>query len=172
MKLNITNPPKIQQHSIYFRLFAIILEKIVIVPIILFLANYKKSRPPRTRALITWNDKILLVRNLFFSNEWTLPGGGLRRSETYIQSLTREINEELAINCDSKYYKLVKHYNKKEINKPFDKICYSLDLTKTPQTKIILSPEIIEAKWISRDKMPINISILVDKILCENNKFL
>lgn len=63
-------------------------------------ALYVVSMWARSRVrVIVINEKneILLVRNWFGSQEWSLPGGGRRWGEPAIKAAVREIKEELAI---------------------------------------------------------------------------
>ena len=47
-------------------------------------------------AIITWDDKILLERRRD-CDIWGLPGGGVKKHETELQAMTREIYEELGL---------------------------------------------------------------------------
>lgn len=61
---------------------------------------YWKVKKPITigvRAIITDNvDQILLVRHSYTSG-WYLPGGGVKRNESLIDALTRELRQETGI---------------------------------------------------------------------------
>lgn len=60
--------------------------------------------PPKTtmpahlgaNAIITWEDKILLEKR-GDSGTWGLVGGGVKKTETELQAITREIHEELGV---------------------------------------------------------------------------
>lgn len=120
-----------------------------------------QKRKPRTRALIAWNGKILLVRNVADHNRWTLPGGGAKPGEDYTKSIAREVGEELSIRQPAAKFRLIKHYDKTEVGEPYDKICYLLDLSKSRSLKITLSSEILEAQWFSVNRLPNRLSSVV-----------
>ena len=58
----------------------------------------KPNMPARlgANAIITWNGKLLLEKRTD-SNTWGLIGGGVKKYETELQAITREIWEELGI---------------------------------------------------------------------------
>ena len=162
--------PNIPQHSIYYRIFAGIAGKILLWILVIIFAIRNKPRLPRTRALITLGDNVLLVKNVTDFGRWTLPGGGIKQSEIYAQSIAREVLEELNIDAMPDAYIFIKQYNKHEIKASYDKICYRLDLAKSPQTKIKLSLEILEVQWFSLDSLPHNLSTIADKMLSDFNQ--
>lgn len=47
-----------------------------------------------TRVILIDNNKVLLVKHTY-QNEWYLPGGGIKKGETFEQAIRREIKEEL-----------------------------------------------------------------------------
>jgi ADP-ribose pyrophosphatase YjhB (NUDIX family) len=53
--------------------------------------------PPRTRIVLTCQDKVLLVKDWLGNGEWTLPGGGLKRGEPAPVGALRELREETSI---------------------------------------------------------------------------
>jgi 8-oxo-dGTP pyrophosphatase MutT (NUDIX family) len=165
MNTKTTNPPKITQHSKHFRLFAIVSGKVLLLILIGYFTINKKPRLPRARALITYNDNILLIKNVTDSNQWTLPGGGLKKSESYDMAVAREIREELNIRSNPDLFNLIKHYSKSELGQSFDKVCFLLDLSEFDELNIKPSIEILEARWFSIDNLPINTSIVVKKII-------
>jgi ADP-ribose pyrophosphatase YjhB (NUDIX family) len=70
-----------------------------------------KITKPKTfgaRALLIKNESILLVKHSY-GPFWYLPGGGLKRGETYEEALKREMKEEL--NAEIFSLKLLGVYN-------------------------------------------------------------
>lgn len=49
-----------------------------------------------SNAIITWDGKLLLERRVD-SDTWGLPGGGVKKTETGLQAIVREVYEELGI---------------------------------------------------------------------------
>ncbi len=158
-------PPVIIQHSPIFRHLAYAGGLPLLYGAIIFYALTRRQRGPRTRALITWKDKVLLVRNVADHNRWTLPGGGPKPSESYIASIARELREELSIRQPAEKLQLIKQYDKTEVGEPYDKICYSLDLSGSRLSKITLSNEILEARWFSTTRLPLRLSPVVELAL-------
>jgi len=55
---------------------------------------------PRTRGvkvLLLCDDAVLLVRQSYGHGRWTVPGGGVKRSETAAAAARRELSEEVGI---------------------------------------------------------------------------
>jgi len=51
----------------------------------------------RSRIMVIKNGKYLGVRHYFGSNTWSLPGGGVKRGESYKDAAIRELYEELGL---------------------------------------------------------------------------
>lgn len=60
--------------------------------------SWKITKPQTigVRAILTKENKILLVKHTY-SNQWFLPGGGLKKGETLEQAIKRELDEELGL---------------------------------------------------------------------------
>jgi 8-oxo-dGTP diphosphatase len=58
---------------------------------------YFRVFPRRTRVLVVWDHKILLVRGWLSNNRYSLPGGGAHRYEDLALAATRELKEETGI---------------------------------------------------------------------------
>lgn len=58
---------------------------------------YGRISKPRVRAIIFYENKVLLVKNWFGRQEWTFPGGGVKAKESEASALSRELKEELGI---------------------------------------------------------------------------
>jgi 8-oxo-dGTP pyrophosphatase MutT (NUDIX family) len=51
----------------------------------------------RTRVLVISRDKVLVVKNWLGDRKWSLPGGGLHRSEPPVMGALREVREETGV---------------------------------------------------------------------------
>ena len=60
-------------------------------------------------AILTWNDKILLEKRRD-SDTWGLPGGGVKKTETGLEAIAREIYEELGIRIPKERFKKLAVY--------------------------------------------------------------
>jgi ADP-ribose pyrophosphatase YjhB (NUDIX family) len=61
-----------------------------------------KITQPQTigvRVFLVKNQQILLVKHTY-SNQWFLPGGGLKKGETLEQAIRRELTEELGVRIE------------------------------------------------------------------------
>lgn len=165
-----TQPPTIIQHLTIFRRLAYIGGQPLLYGAITFYAVTRRKRGPRTRALVTWRNRVLLVRNVADYNRWTLPGGGPKLGESYRTSLAREIREELNMQLSPKKLHLIKHYDKSEVGEPYDKVCFYLDLSDTQLSEITLSNEILEARWFLTSELPSRLSPVVKLALEDHHR--
>lgn len=60
--------------------------------------SWKITQPQTVgvRAILIKNNKILLVKHTY-SDQWFLPGGGLKKGEKLENAIKRELNEELGV---------------------------------------------------------------------------
>ena len=68
-----------------------------------FLKLYWQIFQPQTngvRTILVKENKILLVKHSY-SNSWFLPGGGMKKGETFHQAIKRELFEELGISVEN-----------------------------------------------------------------------
>lgn len=63
-----------------------------------FLNRYMNEKHVRVRVLILNEEKeVLLVRSWLGHQQWTLPGGGIKRAETPAEAAAREVHEETGL---------------------------------------------------------------------------
>lgn len=129
----------------------------------LFLHNSK-----RVRVVILYKNSILLQRSSFGHQDWSLPGGGIEKSETPKQAAVREVEEETGIKINedelvilgNKYFISGKRYPK--VNLVFFKVSLSHQLNP----KINRPLEVLEARWFNLKNLPDNVS---DTVLIARN---
>lgn len=117
---------------------------------------YWKILNPRTvgsRALLLFEDKILLVKNLNLPY-WTMPGGGVARGETPQQCLKREIWEELAVSIENTEYELGTYRSSKEGKR--DEI--HVFVVRLLSAKFEKQWELADAKWFPLNELPTDMS--------------
>ncbi len=65
-------------------------------PIVKIFWKIFKPQTLGVRAILIKEGKVLLVKHTY-SNSWFLPGGGMKKGETFETAIKRELNEELGI---------------------------------------------------------------------------
>lgn len=102
----------------------------------------------RTKVIIVVDGQILLVKSWFGANHWSLPGGGMHRSEEAKQAAVREVFEETEVKLQpNQLTRLTVSHKQTKI--PRNTIFFStslnkkLDLAKRP-----FFDEITDVAWI------------------------
>ncbi len=107
------------------------------------------------RCLIEHKNCYLLIQNSYGNtNKWTIPGGGIKPNESLVQSISREVKEEVGLQITSPRY-LGKYSNHVDGKK--DTVhCYYF---KTIEPNFIVDPvELMSAKWFDKNKLPKDLS--------------
>jgi ADP-ribose pyrophosphatase YjhB (NUDIX family) len=112
---------------------------------------YWKSFRPHThgvKALILDKSERVLLVQMSYQDGWALPGGGVKKNETSIQALGREIREELGLNItDANILATFQNEAEGKID--------SIDLIECRSSgEIQLNSEITEADWFKLDMLP------------------
>ncbi len=100
------------------------------------------------KVIIENNGALLLVRPNYSHRKWTLPGGGLKRGESFVEAGRREILEELGIHLDTLgFIALYESKGKRNIIQGLS--------TSVRDRKFMADPiEIAEAAWFNFDQLP------------------
>lgn len=108
---------------------------------------FRLSRSKRVRLLIlNSDDKVLLVRNNLGRQNWSLPGGGVRKQESLQRAASREVYEETGIQVDLASISRIGTYICYESHSPFEvEVLYTS--VEASEEIARLSIEIVEAKW-------------------------
>ncbi|MEI8174640.1 MAG: NUDIX hydrolase [bacterium] len=118
---------------------------------------------PNTRGvkcLVENNGKFLFVKLNYAHHKWTIPGGGVGKNESFIDSAIREVKEEAGIDILSPIF-IGRYESRKEYKK--DVVEVYLGNSDRIDTKV--DPiEIEKAEWFTRNNIPENRSSSVDKI--------
>ena len=115
----------------------------------------------RVRVIIAdVNGRVLLVKGLFSRQQWALPGGGLKRDETYQQAAKREVFEEVGLRIDKLKY-IGRTYSYESFWK-FPVRVYLAKVNNPSQEK--LNFEILESAWLHEDKLPREYRLLYSKV--------
>lgn len=110
---------------------------------------------PKGRAvkvIVQDGNKILLARINYKHHLWTIPGGTVRRTETYEEAAHREIIEELGIQLHSLKY-VGEYTHMHNFREMATKVFTALPIDKATTVDGI---EISEAAWFPLDALPNN----------------
>jgi 8-oxo-dGTP diphosphatase len=98
-------------------------------------------------AIISNDQDILLVRNWYGNQNWTLPGGGVKRHETALQAAVREVKEETGLTIQESNLVHIGTRICHESNRPFDVECYIATIEPPKYQPVAQGREIIEIEW-------------------------
>jgi ADP-ribose pyrophosphatase YjhB (NUDIX family) len=102
------------------------------------------------RCIIQFEDKILFIKHSYGSGLWSVPGGGIKRKESFEKAVRREVKEEVGIIL-KEVKKIGSYISTKE---------YKIDTVELFWSKVetdtfkIDNFEIIEARWATIDQIP------------------
>ncbi len=102
----------------------------------------------RTRILIASGSKILVVKPWLGNGKWSLPGGGMKRTEQAFESLSREVEEETGIKIKKQECKVVSKNIYKQSGLSFKYYlfaCNQKELKTIKRRKI----ELTDAQWVN-----------------------
>lgn len=111
-----------------------------------------KLQPPRTRVVIKCGKNILLVKDWLGTGKWSLPGGGLKKSEKPEIGAIREVYEETSLKLDPKNLISIGKLDLRSAGISYTAYCYSLNVD-TKLNPSITSKEIAEVKWFNMDDL-------------------
>lgn len=108
----------------------------------------------RARVLIHRNNQILLVRDIFSRDVWSIAGGGLNRNEKAADAASRELLEELGIMINPSELKLLGEIERySEEDQTYTAVLYSHEV-KDELNLNVHKWEIVEAKWFDISSLP------------------
>ena len=140
--------------------------------IVTFYRGDPKNAPKTTmpahlgaNAIIIWNDKLLLEKRRD-SDTWGLVGGGVKKYETGLEAMVREVYEELGLRIPKeKFQKLAVYGEPGRIAAYRDGsiwrmviVVYGLELEEEPRMRI--SAESRDLRFFSREELK-NIEIVI-----------
>lgn len=86
----------------------------------------------RTRVLLVYKGRVLVVKSWLGDGKWQLPGGGLHRGEKPADGAVREVREELGIELESNSLVQIGEYKYSDSGLSFIYYAYSLVLSQEP----------------------------------------
>jgi 8-oxo-dGTP pyrophosphatase MutT (NUDIX family) len=100
--------------------------------------------------LIECNGKILLVKNSYGRDEWTFPGGGIKKGEEAIDAARREVSEEVGIDVSNLEH-LGNFLDTTDFNRDFVECFF---VTVQSESIIVDCGEIKETRWFPLNEIP------------------
>lgn len=113
---------------------------------------YFKIWHQRTRVIVTSGSKVLLVKGWLAKNEWTLPGGGIKKSENISAAAARELHEETGIKINKSVLERLDHIKSGEYLLNYEAEIFLLTLEKLEQPRPRF-PEILEVSWMDKAEL-------------------
>jgi mutator protein MutT len=111
--------------------------------------------------LLSEDNEVLLIKNTYRKFGWDFPGGGIKRGESPVRAVVREVFEEVGMTI-SEPELLGEFTNEIEYKK--DKVVCFLAKVKTKEFTI--DPvEIEDVRWFNLNNLPNDICPLVDSTL-------
>lgn len=115
------------------------------------------NRTIRSRILIQSDDGILLVKDWLSQDEWALPGGGVKKPESYSQGARREIREETGLDIEESDLKFIGKFPHPGRECYFNFQIVYFYVRVADDFRQIHSPrpwEIVGIQWFKLDKLP------------------
>lgn len=132
---------------------------------------YWRLRKPRTlgvRAVVVdRNDRIALVRHTY-ADQWHLPGGGVRKGESFEAAMLRELEEEIALG-DARIDHVLGVYHSRREAKDDHIVIFVVRVETGPAAGLQAADgiEIAEAGWFPPDALPADLSAATGRRIAE-----
>lgn len=141
------------------------LGKVAYVAMIPMLRVYMTPKHHRVRVLLmNEKDEVLLVRNWLGHQRWTLPGGGIRRSETPREAAIREVMEETGIELTNLVQ--IGAFTNPAPESRYTVACFMAQIPKRqPQLSRYRRLEVLDTAWFALKRLPPNYSPTIDLAL-------
>lgn len=134
-----------------------------------FLKLYLGDKHIRVRVLIINEQKeVLLVKNWLGHQSWSLPGGGIKRTETPAEAAAREVYEETGLRLAAGHLQELGTFRNEDAKGryTFTVACYIIEIAKrVPRLARRRRLEVLDLAWFPINNLPQNISLSVKKAL-------
>ena len=159
------SPKNMNKFRSYVGRFYECLGKVAYYCLLPILAVYGKTASrPRVRALIIHDNNVLLARNWFGHQKWTLLGGGVLKGESETRGLQREVEEELGVVLGAIELHHLDTFKLTEKWAPY-KISVYIFRADIPGPIVLNKMEILDAQWFSLDELPPDVSSEFKEVL-------
>jgi ADP-ribose pyrophosphatase YjhB (NUDIX family) len=130
---------------------------------------YWRVRKPRTlgvRALVLdEKDRVALVRHTY-TDQWYLPGGGVKKGESFEAALHRELKEEVALS-DARIERVLGVYHSRHEAKDDHIVIFAVRVADSAALRPVDAMEIEDVRWFAMDGMPETASPATKRRLAE-----
>jgi ADP-ribose pyrophosphatase YjhB (NUDIX family) len=130
---------------------------------------YWRVRKPRTlgvRAIVLdENDRVALVRHTY-TDQWYLPGGGVKKGESFETALHRELKEEIALS-NAKIERVLGIYHSRREAKDDHIVIFAVRVADSTALRRADLMEIEDVGWFPMDGMPAGVSPATSRRLAE-----
>jgi ADP-ribose pyrophosphatase YjhB (NUDIX family) len=132
---------------------------------------YWRVRKPRTlgvRAVVLdGKDRVALVRHTY-TDQWYLPGGGVKKGESFETALHRELKEEVALS-DASIERVLGIYHSRRDAKDDHIVIFAVRVSDSAAQELRPTDpmEIEEVRWFAMDGMPAGVSPATSRRLAE-----
>lgn len=132
-----------------------------------FMKLYLRDKHVRVRVLIINDHKeVLLVRSWFSRQQWSLPGGGIKRIENPAEAAVREVYEETGLRVAVDHLFELGTFPNPNPKTPYTVACYKVDIPKRPpRIAYHRRIEMLDVAWFNLDHLPKDCSPVVDLAL-------
>ena len=126
-------------------------------------------------AALFHQEELLLVKTHKWSDRWGIPGGKIKRGETAVEALRREIREETALELEEVEFVMVQDcIDSKEFIHPAHFLLLNYRATVSHRA-VVLNEEAEEFRWVSLEtalQMDLNVPtrLLLETILAGSRK--
>ena len=133
---------------------------------------YWRVRKPRTlgvRALVLdGNDRVALVRHTYTDQSWYLPGGGVKKGESFETALHRELKEEVALS-NARIERVLGIYHSRREAKDDHIVVFAVRVADSSAQDLrpADSMEIEDVRWFAMDGLPAGVSPATSRRLAE-----
>jgi len=130
---------------------------------------YWRLRKPRTlgvRAVVLDDtDRVALVRHTY-TDQWYLPGGGVKKGESFETAIHRELKEEVALS-DARIERVLGVYHSRRDAKDDHIVIFAVRVSAAQDLRPSDPIEIEEVRWFAMDDMPATVSPATSRRLAE-----
>lgn len=121
----------------------------------------------RVRVVVIAGDSVLLVRSSIGSQNWNVPGGGVKKNEPAETASVRELLEETNLKIDPKKLKYLGSNTGSltSTKGSYTRKFYGVLIPEIKPVKVIRPLEVLEVGWFSLANLPENHSKTLDVAL-------